>query len=259
MQSERLDFYYFTGTGNTYRVVRRMARTFQERGVDVRLMRIERGTPVTLRLGSVLGLGFPVAYQSTYTFLWDYFRSLPEGRSAEVFMVDTMAGYSGGIVEPLGRLLLKKGYRLLAAREIQMPLNFWLVETRLYDQDEMIARGERSAEQYAVDLLEGKARWRLSSPVEPLMYGIFRLYEGLLYTGWNQRWFKVRHLAERCDGCQRCVRACPVGNIDIREGGPIFLDHCEFCQMCLAVCPHDANQFVLNRGLVYRATDEPFH
>ena len=45
-------------------------------------------------------------------------------------MVDTLGGFSGGIVGPLRRLLTRKGYAPLGAREIRMPMNFGAVDKR---------------------------------------------------------------------------------------------------------------------------------
>lgn len=48
--------------------------------------------------------------------------------------------------------------------------------------------------------------------------------------------------AARCDGCGRCVPACPDGALRM-EGGKVLLvgeRFCDGCGRCLAVCPLDA-------------------
>ncbi|MCE5213400.1 MAG: hypothetical protein LLF83_01595 [Methanobacterium sp.] len=49
----------------------------------------------------IIGLGFPIAELSTYEFVWKFIKSLPLSEGTEIFMVDTLAGFSGGIVGPV--------------------------------------------------------------------------------------------------------------------------------------------------------------
>ena len=46
--------------------------------------------------------------------------------------------------------------------------------------------------------------------------------------------------ADLCDGCQRCIRACPYGAMEMHEGRARTLDHCTFCGACLEVCKNNA-------------------
>ncbi len=45
-----------------------------------------------------------------------------------------------------------------------------------------------------------------------------------------------------CSGCKRCVRACPYGAIEIKEGKAQVLDRCTSCGACLQVCKEKALQ-----------------
>lgn len=46
-------------------------------------------------------MGFPVAVLSTYPFVWNFITSLASAFGTEIFMVDTLGGFSGGIVGPV--------------------------------------------------------------------------------------------------------------------------------------------------------------
>lgn len=115
MKLKNLDIYYFSGTGNTFLAVKKMKDVFEANEVETNLYRIEDSNPGDVNLDHTIGLGFPVAVQSTYLFVWDFIDGLPEANSTDIFMVDTMAHYSGGIVGPLRRILDKKGYRTIGA------------------------------------------------------------------------------------------------------------------------------------------------
>ena len=98
MNLDTLDFYYFSGTGNTLLVVKKMQEVFEQHGSTVQLYRIEATNPNTINVQHAIGLGFPVAEQGTYPFVWDFIRSLPPSNGTPIFMVDTLMAFSGGIV-----------------------------------------------------------------------------------------------------------------------------------------------------------------
>ncbi len=110
MVMDIVDLYYFSGTGNTYRVARKMADIFMQRGVNIALYKIEKADPAKINPNHTIGLGFPVAVQSTYPFIWKFIMGMPDANGIKVFMVDTLEAFSGGMVGPLKRILEQKGY-----------------------------------------------------------------------------------------------------------------------------------------------------
>lgn len=121
-----VDFYYFSGTGNTLLVVKKIKEVMMEAGLEVKLYKIENSRPEEINHEHTLGIAFPVAGLSTYPFVWDFIESMPPANGTEIFMVDTLAGYSGRLIGPLRKKFGKKGYRPIGAREIIMPPQYFL-------------------------------------------------------------------------------------------------------------------------------------
>ena len=40
-----------------------------------------------------------------------------------------------------------------------------------------------------------------------------------------------------CVGCGKCARLCPVGDIELRDGRPVWLGRCTHCMACICSCP----------------------
>ena len=48
---------------------------------------------------------------------------------------------------------------------------------------------------------------------------------------------------EKCKGCGKCARLCPLGNIRMEEGRPHWGDRCTHCMACLCGCPTGAIEY----------------
>ena len=48
--------------------------------------------------------------------------------------------------------------------------------------------------------------------------------------------------ADLCNGCTRCLKGCPYGAVEMKEGKASILDRCTSCGACLALCKQKALQ-----------------
>lgn len=252
---ETVDFYFFSGTGNTLLVVKKMQETFQENGIQVNLNRIEESNPENVNTEHTIGLGFPIAELSTYNFIWEFIRALPVTDTAtEVFMVDTLGGFSGGIVGPVHEIVKKKGYDPIGAKEIVMPPNIFYIQDEKPCQ-EKVQKGLIKAEEYALDLINGKSKWGRVPVLSDALY--YTSIAGLKITesNLNQKLLRLETDNEECRRCGICVRLCPVDNITLEEGNyPEHGFNCEYCLRCTSLCPRGAIPCPCNyKGKTYRA------
>ncbi|KAF5079789.1 hypothetical protein DSECCO2_126360 [anaerobic digester metagenome] len=252
MSMENIDMYYFSGTGNTRLVVERMMEVFRDSGVKTTLQKIEDSKTGDVDLNHTLGIGFPVAILSTYSFVWDFINGLPEAHGTEIFMVDTLGGCSGGIVGPLRKILEKKGYKTIGACEIVMPLNIFYIQDSETCKTK-VQRGLMKAEEYAHALVEGRARWGRVPVFSDVMKTVSM--GGLKLAAWgpHQRYLKFRVERSLCNLCGTCADLCPVGNIKMEEH-PVAGDNCQYCMRCVSFCPLGAIPCIMNyRGKTYSA------
>ncbi|HOP46180.1 MAG TPA: electron transfer flavoprotein subunit alpha [Desulfobacteraceae bacterium] len=49
-------------------------------------------------------------------------------------------------------------------------------------------------------------------------------------------WIEV----DLCNACKRCIKACPYGAIELKDGKASILEHCTSCGVCLEVCKEKA-------------------
>ena len=250
MGIEIIDFYYFSGTGNTYLIVQKMAEVFREKGVTVNLFRMENSNPENIDVSHTIGLGFPVAVQTTYRFVWDFIEDMPEGAGAEVFMVDTLGGFSGAIVGPLKKFLQGIGYKPIGAKEIIMPSNFLPKTIDEAKDEEKRQKGIQEAEKFAKELMDGKAAWKDQTIFADLFASLCK--GQFVWNIFAKEGDKFRIKEDACKKCGLCAKLCPVGNIEMNEF-PRFLHKCQQCMRCISFCPVNAIYMLNKQSVPYKA------
>jgi ferredoxin len=251
MKKKKIDLYYYSGTGNTLLVVQEMVQVFEKHAIPVTMHRIEETDPASIRTDTTIGLAFPVAFQSTFPFLWDFFRALPDSDGTEIFMVDTMMSFSGAIVGPLRKTLARKGYHCIGAKEIIMPSNWFPKKIDKEKNEVKIEKGMEKARTYALDLINGRSAWRRI----PILSDLFLRLCCNDYMMKNVNIAPGRRIAvirDKCTACGLCSRLCPIGNITM-NGGPEWSDQCETCMRCLCFCPVGAVHITNKDFTPYRA------
>ncbi|HMK54699.1 MAG TPA: EFR1 family ferrodoxin [Methanobacteriaceae archaeon] len=251
---ENIDLYYFSGTGNTLLVVKKMAETFQNNGIKTNLKKIENSDPSQVNLDHVIGLGFPIAEFSTYTFVWDFIKALPEANGTKIFMVATLAVFSGGIIGPMREIVKKKGYKPIGAKEIIMPPNIFYIQDEKACK-EKVKKGLKVAEDYALTIIKGESKWGRVPVLSDMVYYTSIASLKLTHSDLNQKYLPLSLDKEKCNKCGQCVDLCPIDNIKMEEGEyPVNLRNCAYCSRCASFCPKSAISAPFNyKGKTYRA------
>ncbi|HUW42378.1 MAG TPA: EFR1 family ferrodoxin [Rectinemataceae bacterium] len=251
-EGARFELYWFSGTGNTLIAASELRDRLRASGREVAMRPMERSDPGRVDLGAVLGFVVSVAGQGTHPLVWEFLESLPEAAGTACFLVDTLGIYSGGILGPVRKILRRKGYRTLAAREILMPNNFMRKKSDPDKDVALVERGRASARDFGDRLLSGSGRWRDIPLYSELLAAAFRSRKAVA------RWKRMLPLAvdpERCTACGTCVRICPERALSLEPGAavPVRGERCSLCHRCVAFCPAGAIGIAGGRYLAYRA------
>jgi Pyruvate/2-oxoacid:ferredoxin oxidoreductase delta subunit/GNAT superfamily N-acetyltransferase len=235
-----VEFFVFTGTGNTLLAARTVAETLRQEGLPVHLRTMEEACPQTLSSESAIGLAFPIACFSTYPTVWRFIHSMPPGEGREVFMIATCGGVTGGMQGPLRDILTEKGYEPVAAKVFVMPGNYNKKALPRYKNAVRVKKTILEARSFAYDLLRGGLEWSGGIPVLSAFF--YRL--GQTRKPWNffYKIFPISVNREKCVRCKRCADNCPEKAVAMDEENYPVIDPalCESCQRCVGFCPKGA-------------------
>jgi Pyruvate/2-oxoacid:ferredoxin oxidoreductase delta subunit len=248
--------YFYTGTGNSYRVATWMADAARRAGADVTLRPIGAADPdaeIDEAAGTLLGLVTPTHGFTTPAAMLRFARRLPRRRGVPAVVVATRAGmrvgsrYTPGFegTAPLlvALILRRKGYRVRGTAGIDMPSN-WLAVHPGLDPDAVagiLRRAQGRTTRFGDAILAGEVRFE-GWPVALL--GVLMLPLSLAYLVAGRLFLsKLLFASNRCTGCGLCAEGCPNGAIEMRgreRRRPYWTLRCESCMRCMAYCPTEA-------------------
>lgn len=230
--------YWFSGSGNSLAT----ARVLVEKLPDAELIPIAQAVHRPPEAADLIGLVFPVYAFGPPALVETFINKLPAKPDSYVFSVSTCAVTAGSTRHFIRRALRKRGIRLNAAWTVRQPENYPPLggTPGLKSQERTHAKADEKTALIAQALLSRTAVieksglfWRL---VGRLIYPSFRFFE----KHGADRPFKAD---QSCNSCGICEKLCPVQNIEIRNGQPIWLGHCEQCFACFHWCPQNAVQY----------------
>lgn len=263
MPYQYLTCYFLSGTGNSYRAAQWLAQAAGLRGVEPRVVPIDRARPAQeLRSGpeQLVGLYHPAHGLMPPWSMIKYLLRMPWGRGAHAVVVATRGGIRmGRLVIPGATgwallfpalVLALKGYRVRGGLGIDMPINLINLHWGLAPHNiELIkAWGRRRHERLVNAVLGGRRFWSplnlvwetlwavvplLWWPLFPLIY----LLVGRVFMA------KLMFADTRCRGCGVCSRSCPNGGITMvgrKPKVPFWTYHCEVCLRCMGFCKFQA-------------------
>jgi Pyruvate/2-oxoacid:ferredoxin oxidoreductase delta subunit len=267
MSYQQAAFYFYTGTGNSYRVAAWLAGTVEVTGAVVTLRSIESADAVE-EIGqgdsALLGLVMPTHGFTAPWAMLSFALRLPRRSGAHAVVVATRAGarigstytpgFEGTATLLVALILLIKGYRVRGMAGIDMPSNWLAIHPGLGPKSVagITSRAEARSARFLAAVVSGQ---RPMGGWLAYLLGLLVLPVSIAYLLIGRFFLaKLFYASERCTGCGLCAEHCPNGAIVMQGSGerrrPYWTFHCESCMRCMGFCPNQAVEvsYVLGVG-----------
>jgi NAD-dependent dihydropyrimidine dehydrogenase PreA subunit len=72
-----------------------------------------------------------------------------------------------------------------------------------------------------------------------------KILSGPVNKGFNRFYVKANkfYTKDSCTGCGLCEQLCPINNIKMKDGNPVWGDYCTHCMACICGCPMEAIEY----------------
>ncbi len=231
--------FYFTGTGNSLQVARDLAMELGGAEVISIPKAMETGAGYD---ADCVGIVFPVYMFGMPLIVAEFARKLTAKAGAYIFAVATYAGIPGATLVHLKKLLESRGMKLAAGFGVVMPGNY----TPLYGapsqraQEKIFSKAKMKVKEIAEVV---KARKSVKPVAGNFVMNLILwdpIYRwGSSYIHESDKYFRA---GEKCNSCGICGKVCPVSNIEMQGGKPVWGHNCQQCMACLQWCPREAIQ-----------------
>lgn len=231
--------FYFSATGNSLYVARELAKLLGDVTlVPINAQTIKQEHSLPLQVGFV----FPVYFCGIPNLVRDFIQALNISPKTYVFSISTFAGGDYLSHQQIDELLMEKQVKLSYHAFIVMPGNYQLMypTASKEKQIQLFTKAKAKLGCIAEEINKQQVKpfkHKVGILAKMLGYYYRKMYQ---ISGGKDYNFIV---TEACIRCGLCAKVCPVNNISMQDGKPVWQGQCQLCLACLHWCPSQAIQY----------------
>lgn len=231
---------YFSATGNSRHLAERLAEQTGDAVLDMG-KRIKSNDITPIEADGRLIFVTPTYAWRIPRIAETWIRAIDFRHADRAWFVMTCGSEIGNAAKYNARLCSEKGMSYMGTAQVIMPENY-------------IAMFRVPGKEEAAEIVE-RAELKLADLGSTVSAGIpFRtprknLYDRFMSSSVNPLFYRfviktdAFRADERCVSCGKCAALCPLNNIRIENGTPIWGKQCTHCMACIAHCPTQAIEY----------------
>lgn len=230
--------FYFSGTGNSRYAAKRIAEISGDEIISIN-QRIKNGDYSSVKSERPLVFVGPVYAGRLPRVLEEYIRKVTFIGTQKTYFIGTCAATPWVTVQYVEKLCAEKAFSLLGFNSVVMPQGYLAgggtqpkeanVKVLAEAEPKIIAIAETIRDRQMLPKEQpGKAI--MSKVLNPIMYS-------MMISAKNFR------VTEKCNSCGKCQQHCPLNNVKLKNGKPVWGRECTHCMACIAGCPCEAIEY----------------
>lgn len=230
---------FFSGTGNTRRIVERYKESFYKLNISVDLYEIGKDDfLINPNKYDIVGIAYPIHAFNAPSIVLDFAKSLPSLKCDKKLFILKTSGEALAINNisslKLRKILKKKKlvstneyhyvmpYNIIFRHSDNMVYKMWQIATLIVDID-------------VKEIISGKDNKLPYFFMGCFISWVFRLEH------WGARFNGKRYkVNDKCIKCKKYIENCPTRNIELINNQFVFKTKCLMCMRCSFYCPIDA-------------------
>lgn len=229
--------YYFTGTGNSLFIAKRIASELK----DVTLVPINQAlVSKDINIDTdIVGVIYPTYFLEAPKRIREFTSRLKVSQSSYLFLFANCGGMLGNALYDIYQIFQEKGITVNASYSVALPDNSIVLPTKPELIDGMLTDGAKTIQETARLICEKKSTSMPKRSIPDKCLGSVMKVANHVYYGMD----KIQITAGKCTNCGICTKVCSCKNISVGASAPIVGDNCAMCFSCIHCCPQQAVRF----------------
>lgn len=229
---------YFSGTGNSRYAAKRIAEIANDDTISIN-QRLKENNDSPIHSEKAFIFVGPVYAGRFPRVMNEYIQKVRFTGTKKAYFIGTCAATPWATVEYVKKLCKEKSFDFMGFNSVIMPQGYLAGGGTQPKEinDKILAEAEPTIIKIAETIREkqmlpeeqpGKAM--MSKVLNPIMYTCMIHAKGFAVT-------------DKCSGCGKCETRCPLNNVKLVNGKPVWGNHCTHCMACIAGCPQEAIEY----------------
>lgn len=231
---------YFSGTGNSAYVAKRAGKEIGDEVVNL-FEKIRNNDFTELHSKRPWIIVAPTYAWRIPHIVRKWIENTRLKGSKDIYFIMTCEGSIGNAGKYLQKLSMNKKMNYLGCMGIIMPENYIaLFSSPTEEKASQIIDQAESVIDQTILYIKNNNRFPQSgiSFRDKMNSGIVN---NLFYPVFVHA--KKFYATNECISCGKCVKVCPLNNVRIENGKPVWGDHCTHCMACICRCPSEAIEY----------------
>jgi len=241
--------HYFSGTGNTYHMVKTIESEIINRGYKVDLLNIEKDKNENMNDYEVHIFCFPIYGFGTPSIMLKYISNFNVIK-AKAAIICTSAGIEGQSLSHCNYLLNKKGFKVFFTDMVTYTYNWTqIINPQSKEIEEKVFKAAEVKEiEITKRIINNDTNFKKPNIIILILsWVIFVMFQNLA-----RRILGKTFIADdTCINCSKCKEVCPVKVIDMYNNKPRWNRNCESCQRCINICPQKSIQVSVIKLVIF--------
>ena len=231
---------YFSGTGNSKYVAKRIADALGDEILNLN-DRIKSGDTSPVETGERVIIVTPTYAWRIPRVVRDWLRKTELRGAKQAWFVMTCGSEIGNADKYNREFCTEKSVACMGTAQIVMPENYIAMFSapQADKARQIVAKAEPDIDRAiaAIQANQPFAPTRnnlydrfMSGPVNPIFYRFF--VKANAFT-----------VSDACIGCGQCAKRCPMNNVTLKDGKPVWGKACTHCMACICYCPVSAIEY----------------
>ena len=231
---------FFSGTGNSNYVAKRIADALGDALVNLN-DRIKASDTSPVETGERVIIVTPTYAWRIPRVVRDWLLKTELHGAKNVWFVMTCGSEIGNADKYNRELCAEKAISCMGTTQIVMPENYIAMFSapQADEAREIVAKAEPNIDCVIASIQSNHpfAPTRnnlydrfMSGPVNPIFYKF--CVKADAFT-----------VSDTCIGCGQCAKRCPMNNVTLKDGKPVWGKNCTHCMACICYCPKEAIEY----------------